>query len=445
MRFKLIRNGEVLEQPERAKPTSRLFEAAQQPQSEETWPGAVGRNIGSGLLKGAQNVVDLSRYFYRPEEVAEKFGPLPEHIKQNIKQPLAQKFGVSEEFTKPRNWFEEIGQGTISKAPPTVAAVLSGGGGLPALLKSLGIGALGSTAKTVAKEFGQPEWAQSAAELGTEIGAGLATGNIPTLTSKARQGYGEIKKLPASQQAAVPQINKSIKETEDLLKTEVSGKITDKVQSAVNKIGNLINKSPKLDSAGQIIKDAAGNPIVSESASPRQLFDARKSLYRLQKELPLHAREYIKPLTDGINNFFAEYGTTNPEWYKHLSSSDKFWQLKSMQSSLGDMVEKYLPVATKGEVGPFISQTMGRLVGSTVGGVEKFLRRIYQSPVAREHYFDVFKSIVQQDPTAAKEAVDSLADMFGEQPTVAIPSKREEKKVGKFKIIRNGSVIEKKE
>lgn len=421
MKFKLIRNGEVLEQPEAEKPKAQLLEASQQPQSEESWPGTIGRNIGSGLLKGAQNVVDLSRYFYKPEEAAERFGPLPERVKQSYQQPLSKHLGVSEEFMKPRNQFEEIAQGAIAKAPPIAAATLAGGGGLMELLKSLGIGALGSTVKTGAKELNLTEWAQSAAELGTEIGAGLATGNVPTLKSKAKYGYTEIKKLPASVQSAAPELYKGIAGTEAALRTEADSKIAGKVQDAVNTMGKL---------------------IADNKANPVDIWKARKSIYREMKKLPVHAKEYLQPLIDGANNFFAEYGATNPEWYKHLSSSDKFWQLRSMNSALGDMVEKYFPVATKGEVGPFISQTMGRIAGGTVGGVEKFLRRVYQSPVAREHYFDVFKSIVQQDPTAAKEAVDSLADMFGEQPTIAIPSKKEEKKIGKFKIIRNGSVVE---
>ncbi len=358
------------------------------PPSESYWDQAKRIGVSGGLqaLQGVQNAFNIvpnivnsalsqsSNPKYR--EAAQQAAKNLEDL--NISKAIKQKFGL-EEYTQPRNTGEEYIQRFAESAP---LAALGGIGGL-------GITAAGTGAATALNKAGLPEWVQNAGQVGTEVGLGLASGKIPTIGSSQKIEYDLAK-------AAV---NPS---------TKASGKL---IRNALESVSTALEKEPSKH-VGAIRRaiNIVGKNMSAGVINPAEAIDIRKKLYKLSGELPTHVyNEYIKPITKGINNFFASYAAENPEFYKHLSSGDKLTELKHMKSIISDGISSLGLDKISG--GKIASKILGKIA---FGAGEKFIRGIATNSAARKHYFDVVSSILKNDPNLLIKNVAELSNSMPE-------------------------------
>ncbi len=397
MKVELLRGSKRTAEPVESNKPDNVVD-----QQQNEGPGLLGR-LGYAVGKGFEapgNAIDA---------LLQLLGE-PKASKGSFVEDIAKKAGYSPNQFEPQSTLESYGQRFLKQAP--VSAAFG-----PASLAST---ALGTGVATGAEALGAPEYVQDIAQLGTEIAAGALSGKIPTLGKAQKTAYTAAKsEVPKGARYESSPISNAINITNEKLATEVSPKIEKKVTHAIEKIENNIRYAGK----------------GKESISPIAAMDLRRKLYDNVEGMPY---EYTKELTSGINDFFASYAADNPKFYDLLKKADKYTELKNMQPLIEKAIDKLplpfvdkIPWARDVFKGAFKVGTLG-----TVSESEKVLRRIYKSPLAREHYFDVVKSV--SNPSLFVRNLNELGQIIAEEE-LDIPHKKPSSE-NKIEVLRGSRI-----
>jgi hypothetical protein len=325
-----------------------------------------GAMLGLGALEGVENIAALI-----PKAIGYAQGrniPIDRFSEQ-----IKREKGLSDEYLEPRNFAESVAQKFSGKAP---AAALFG----PAALAAAGGASLVGAGL---KKLGLPEWAQDVAEFGTDVALGFGTGRLKTPSAVQKAGYDTAKSsVPKNLKVSAKPIIDSWYEVGEKLDTEASAKVAGKVEFALNKISKLLGKGDKLN--------------------PAQIIDLRSSINQVGSEInKLDAAKYIQPLKDGMNDFFASYGATNPKFFDSLSKADQLTTMKHM----GSYVDKF--GNWFGGLG-MVAKPIQWLATKTLGKGESFLKSIVKLPEARKYYLNTIAAGITQDPNLFLKNITGL-------------------------------------
>lgn len=345
-----------------------------------------------------------------------------------MKEPLSEKFGYSRQQLQPQGPIESYAQ-RVAELAPTAGLF-----GAPAVAST----AIGAVPASVAKLAGAPEWLQDALQLGSEIGYAGYKGRIPTFKSAQKEAYKEAKAtVPGTAQLKSEVGYPRLPLTENLNK---EGLIMPKpflkegsaLNTSINKVKDLLATEPskRIKEPIEGILDTLNSKLISGKGglNPKVALDLRKKMNRFAKTLPKDVvGEYIKPLTEGYDKFFIQYGAENPEFLNKLTKADQITAAKNMQSYVSDYINKIPDVVklTNGvSAGSAVRGLLQSVFGTTAGGLEKTIRRVWNNPAAREIYFDAIKAAGQEDPALLFRNLNNLKEAI-------MPSKKESKSVGR--------------
>jgi hypothetical protein len=301
-----------------------------------TLGGAAQRAIeGLEYITGQKALQDLAR---REIEAAPEGSP-----KKNIKvgsfsESIGGLFGTPEQL-KPQGFAEEALQLGLSQAPLAAAGGFAGAGAKGAA-SAIGRTLLGATAATTAKAAGLPEWAQTAAQIGTELGASAIGNSMGGLNKYKSSLYEEARQsLRPSETGASGPIKTVLKDIDKLHKIEVN----DKVRAAIYDIGNVIENN--IDKYGKI--------------DIRNAWDIRSSIYDLMKEgtIPRASKKYLNSITKGINEVLQEHGNLNPRFWNSLSSADQIHTAQNMKSVVSKFIDKTVPKTGFGKIDSLVRKS----------------------------------------------------------------------------------------
>lgn len=297
-----------------------------------------------------------------------------------LSDQIKREFGLTEEYLKPKDFTESVAKKFAGKAP---LAALFGPAALAASAASSVVGA-------GLEKIGLPEWAQDVGEFVTDIGAGLKAGRILTPSGAQKAAYSAAKSaVPEGLKvSAQPVINSWYNVTEKL-GTEANKTVAGKVEFALEKISALLGKGKELN--------------------PAQIIDLKSSLNQVGSEMSkLDAAKYITPLIDGITDFFASYGATNPKFFDALTKGNQLTQMKHMATYIDKFGNWISGLGIAGK-------PIQWLANEFLGRGESFLRSIIKLPEATKYYLGTVAAGITQDPnlflkniTGLKNEVDKV-------------------------------------
>lgn len=373
--------------------TENIVEPSVQPPQTEG-PGLLSR-LGVSLVKGLELPGEIVN------QLAQAIGE-PSFLKQRLSQDITQALGATEEQLAPQGVVEKYGQRVLQQAP---TAALFG----PAALARTAVSAAPAVA---AGEAGAPEWAQDLIQFGSDIALGIRSGQIknPSIAKAQKQAYEAARSLVSDAESpGAPKVIEALTQVGKDLQTETDAKTVKRVSSMLKTVkDNFRNLFAQRGEAG---------------LNPKTAMDLRRKIYKLQSKYP-DLTEYTKPITEGINGFFAEYGSSNPEFIEKLSKADKLTAAKNMNSFLEGAFKQV----------PFLGKVPGltELFGKTIGQGEKIAKQFAVSPEARSIYLDTIKSVAEGNvPLIAKNLQD--LDVVVNEPEINLAQESTRKP---FKIIR---------
>lgn len=331
--------------------------------------GRVGTATGLSALKGLESIAS-----FIPETL---LGVKAPHAKPS--EIIQEQAGLTPEYLEPKNLPESYLQRLASFAPGAIT------GGLGGLART----ATGTGVATILGASGLPESVQDIGQLATEIGLGIKSGKIPTIsgTQKAEYNLAKAAIKPGSK-ANASIISNVLSGIEKELGTEVSEKYTNKIKHVIQTVSENITKN---------------------EISPTTAMNLRKKIYKLGAELPTHVKTtYLEPLTKGINDFFAVYAAENPAFYKHLKSADKLTSLKNMNLVTGDLIKKL--DLTKFPLGELANSIINKITNSS----ERFIRGISKNSAARKYYFDAVSAAAKSNPNLFINNINKLSQEMPE-------------------------------
>ena len=306
-------------------------------------PQQIGR-VKRTVLGSAKNALNSIHGLLTPGEGrmplppgAAPIEPLSPRTNNKWGTQFAKGLGATEEQLEPQGIGEQIVQHAGSQIP---AIALGGGlsGGARNIAKTLGTALLGSAASTVAKEAGLPEWAQTAAQIGTELGAGVighnrAAGKATGVKGKSGLTGHKEKIYEAARSHLAPR--------------EVA-----KASNLYEKMNKIVDSGLKGSSAGvkKIINDAA-NDIKSVMDPARKNIDISKA-WDVKKAINAQigssatdkaAKSHLGKFVDGINEVFKAHSEKNPLFFKNYNAADRIHEAQNMSSFIGKYIKDKIP------------------------------------------------------------------------------------------------------
>lgn len=332
----------------------------------------IGSGAGISALKGLESLII---------GVPTALG-MPEPMAGRPSQAIEQIAGLTPEYLEPQN-FPEMALQKFAKYAP-----LSGFSGALSNTAGLVRSGLGALAGGAAQYADLPEWAQDLAQLGTEVGTGVAQKAYGIRgAQKAADTAARESVIPGSRSAAgVPTFKKTIYDLENKLRLEPDKALTGKIRHAYN-------------TTLRTLEGGKANPV--------ELMDLRKNLYRTAQKFDKSvAAQYFEPLTKGINNVFAQYSAENPNFYRHLTERDKLTALKNMQPVIGDFISDLTSWFKP-------AQLLASPIKAIFDEGERFLRGMVSNSAARKLYLNTAKAAFNQNPTLffnnANKLIDAVA------------------------------------
>jgi hypothetical protein len=351
----------------------------------------LGSRLGQALSRGITNPIETGTNLLDLLISPLRSGItslLPQQVQQQANQQISQfqnrqPLNPKNAENAPQGLPEDIAQRFLEGAP---TAALFG----PATLARSGAGSIVGGA---ARNIGASEGVSDLAQLGTEFGLGLlpSFGKIPTINSAQKSAQSVLENTKAEPFAASI-IKNSIRSVEDKLGREADSKVKNIVTDAI---------------------ETLQNNITNKKINPHHAYEIRHSIDKIGKKLSSkETADYIKPLRNGINDFFAAYSAENPTFYKNLTARDKLTQLKHMGSFIDNFADQLksvplLPKAIKYSLGGFKIPT-------------QVIKGIATNSEARKHYFNVFKAAINNDPGLFVKNIENLGSNFMPEKTEAI-------------------------
>jgi len=381
--------------------------------------GFAKRTVGGSLVGGLESLQGLGSVPQsQVEQEIEKIAKLTNAPKISTGTPhtrssqLLNLLGSTREELAPQGNLEQFLQRFGAQAP---MAALGGGliGGLRGVGSALGRSLAGTAAATGAENLGLPEWAQTAAQLGTEFGVSAKLKGPGSLSKHKENLYKSAEEsLTPGEKGSSRAIRDSFNKVEDISKHETSKKVKDIVNHAREAIANNLDYKGNID-----IKGAWEN---------------KKSLNSLAYELstPKAARPYLKELSRGLNKVLEEHSPANPSFWKNLSDADKIHQAQNMNSVMREFIDKHF-----GTKGSYIKKIILPLKGAfrVIQGAENIYDYI-KVPAIRNYY----------GKTAIAAAKENRGDFlkYAEKLTKAIQKNTPEKQESSWEEISPESTWE---
>lgn len=404
--YKILQGGRINN-------TDSVLPTQQNIPRDDSQLGALGRTLFAGL-KGVEDIHPLS---YKREEIPGAPWYLQPPKSSKLSSVLLGELGVSpEQDLGPQSGVEGYAHKLARFGPASLAL-----GGLPALATT----AVGAIPSSILQQLGASEGIQDIAQLGTELGVGfLPQKVVQKLPEWAQKSFGKL-----------PTISKAVRESQEKLKgTAVKNYVAEPIISTMDNIvenlgTEVVGVQDKVNEALKIVSDH----IFKGKMNPQKAVRIRRSIDKIYRQLPKEsAAEYIQPLRNSIQDFFSLYSAENPQFYKNLKSRDKLTQLKHMQTII-DKSAPLLDIPVFGGLSKMAKSFYSKVIGSTVGETERFLRGIAGNSEARKHYFNLAQAAGKNDPALFAKSIINLKSTLE-------PEEEKESISKKYKIIQGGKL-----
>lgn len=408
------------EQQEQEQDFSFETQSYKEPQQPESWPQTIARNVGSGLLKGVTSIpgtvaglTNLVQRTLLPEQLVQpsQFTGTEEQYAQKTTKAL----GLPEDFTKPRNTAEKIGQGAISNLP--LAALPTGlGTRLAARLTGSLAASIGSES---AKALGAGPFGQIGAGF---LGSALAGSNPASLVKKLpglkNKAYDTADKLSSTIKVDAKPITKALLNLEQPAKDALKGPLynryykqflhdTDAISSKV--------KNGKIDLTDVVNFDKDINKMIFGKNVPEKVqeffrknvkSDFNKQLQTIAKDHPEWGQSYNA--AKNMNTFIE--GSKN---FRHiLDDSQVSSAFRDLTLPLGGWLIGTLvggDLANLGKIGGGVIYGAKNLakVYKNQGGY-KGLTEIYSNPTTRKLAADMIQGAAENNKAAIISALKEM-------------------------------------
>ncbi len=253
--------------------------------------------------------------------------------------------------------------------------------------------ALGSGVASGAGALGAPEGVQDVLQLGSELGYGLGKGRIPRVGTEQKKAYDTATALAGEASSKTAPIENALANIGKKLSKETTKKVSEEINHVAQVVeGNLDKLNGKLK-----VKDA---------------IDLRRKLGESYDAVSRHAKPYVNELRDSFNQFFAEYGAENPQFFKALDKADKLTMMKHQQTIIdkfADLLVDKIPGAV-GMTGKGLSKL---ILSPTIGKLEKLGRNIITNPEAQKHYLNFAKAAATQNTPLFINSLKKLDESLG--------------------------------
>lgn len=336
--------------------------------------------------------------------------PTSKDIRENVTKPL------TGEFLEPQSPKEKLADSFVQD---TVSLFLPGPKGKAGLAKSIGIAGAANAAHEGVKSLGRSEGEQDAAKMGT----------LFLLSLMGRNGYrgaekyvGEIynKAEQAIPAGATTDATKLATNLTNLKTKMQKGTLAPSEQFVINEVDAVLAKIQN----GQI-------PVDEAWAATRSLNEKlQEFVFKNPKQsVNARARKLADTIKNDLNETIADYGQTNPEFYKSFKDAQQGFATiaKSRQISdfIGQQAKVYGPHSLVGFIataihnpGLAVSTVQGGLGGGVLLKSGELMYRIGKSPVLRKHYLNVLKDAAAQDAVALHKNFEALERDAKKDPEV---------------------------
>lgn len=383
------------------------------PQSHQSLPADEGPGLLSRLGLTAVKGLEV------PGQLINKLNMAlgePSFIQKPLSEDIQQRSGYTPEQFEPQGPIERYAQKVAYQAPTAAlfgpaSVVQSAASAIPASLSG---------------EFGAPKWLQDLIQFGSDIGIGKYYGKFTGIKSAQKKAYDAARSLSKEGERVIAQpvvsaltdVGKNLSTETDMKKVKRVEHIIDTVKKNLNYMFEQPNKS-------------------TDMLDPKIAMDIRRKIYDTTRKYP-DIVEYTKPITEGINNFFAQYGAQNSRFFEQLKRGDQLTAARNMSSFIEKGIDA-IPI--HGSIADFGKSFFKGILGKTAGEVEKTVRRLVYNPSARDVYFDLVKSVGQQNPSLILRNLNDLSSVLKEEPIEFIPFQESKQQSGNgIRMIRGQKV-----
>ncbi len=384
MAFKLL-SGEMITPQEikrvPVQPQAAPQDVQTQPQDQSSLLGRLGI-AGLQGIEAPGNLLRSGLEFLGAEGL--KAGP-------SLSETAIEKLGYTPEQLKGQGPIERYAQRAIKQAP--TAALF----GAPAIART----AFTALPASAVGELGAPEWLQDLTQLGAEIGTGYVQGKIPTFKKAQKSAYDFARSLVGKGeiQEAAP-IVEGLTESANRLSTEVDEKTASRVNHVIKTVKD--NFRSMFERPGEYTK----------FINPNKVMDLRKSLNKQLNKYP-DLIEYLNPIKQGFDDFFMNYSIKNPNFLTALKKADKLTAARNMGSAIENLVDK---IPLSGEVAKFGKEATKLVSKMTLGGVERFLKRLFTNSEAQKLYWQAGKYAVEENVPLMVKSLNETISALDELP-----------------------------
>lgn len=435
-----------------------VFEAAKNVPEEDVTPeekpsflSEAGRHTGRVLARAGESALgffgdlrDFSQFAgeWLGEKARSALGkpPLTDEQKQQIREELKPgkynligrlnealptskdvREGVTKRLTgehlEPQSENEAIGDSFVQDA---VTLFLPGPKGKAAFAKAMGISAGANLAHKGVKELGGSETQQEYAKAGTMLLLSLfgrngfrgAQNHVNDLYQKAE------KLLPPGATADATKLTKNLT---DLRNKMTKGTVAPSEKFVIDEIDAVLGKVKN----GQI-------PVDEAWASTRSINEKLQNIVfnTQEKAGKARARKLAKQINSDLNEVIADYGKTNPKFYKAFSEAQQGFgalgQSKTVSNFISKHAKTYAPHSAMGLLLTAVTSpataayTLATGVASAAAlKTGELIYRIGKSPVLQKYYINVLKDAAIQDAVAMNKNLESLEKKLREDPETA--------------------------
>lgn len=371
------------------------------PQSPKPDIGGLGRTLVGGVTRGLEGLQGLTQLFLPdPRNIVEeitkgnpRFEALNQLNKQSqqtptIPQALLSELGLTHEDIKPQGTLETIGQrgiGTLTSLPFL--------GGLSGGLQGLARTGVGAVTGGLAESANLPEWLQTAAQLGGEVGTGMYQNAIPSFN---KYKYAKYAQEPEELAKAIP-----VKPTKSIEKafTKLNKGLLVEDEGVRNKIKDVAQRIESAFAKGEADVD--------------RLLDLRSTLFDEANTLSRDTRRaapFINEFRKGIKESIVETMKNDPNWYKGLPESRQLTLWEKTPALLEQGFKWIASVVPKSIVGKAPDDII-KAVGKIIGTPEKAIHAL-QVPAIRRYHAKLLESIASNSQEAMMKAAKDFVRVF---------------------------------
>lgn len=290
--------------------------------------------------------------------------PKPQTILKAIEGATDLDFGSSE---KGMGFWDDVGS--------TATSLIAFGGGAASIPAAF----LGKTAKSIAKSFKAPEWAQEVSDIAGQLGANLLSYRVNVGKLKNSLYDSARLSLPEGTAVAAEELDSKIDKFLSKMKKDPSKDARALEEQALRLKNNNIYS---YDKAGKKLVDEIGLPspvkgagkgLVSRKADVSDLISFKQGLNKRISDIPLgkSGRKYLGELVDITNEAIAQTAKSHPEFYNAFKAADQIHGALASSEIISNFISEH-PKLSKVMGNPILNTLFGvapTLVSGAVGGL----------------------------------------------------------------------------